>query len=56
VESTARFPPTVGVYAHSGLLVMMAMVMMAVVMMAMMMASVIVIIVLEALRQVGWLC
>jgi len=38
---------------HSELMVMMAMVMMAIVMM---MVSVVVIIVPEALRQVGWLC
>jgi len=38
-----------------GLMVMMAMVMMAMVMMAMVMVSVMVIIVPEALRQVGWL-
>jgi len=40
------------------MMVMMAMVMMAIVMMAivMMMVSVVVIIVPEALRQVGWLC
>jgi len=41
--------------AHSGLMVMMAMVMMAMLMMAMVMVSVMVIIVPEALRQVGWL-
>jgi len=39
-----------------GLMVMMAMVMMAMVMMAMVMVSVIVIIVPEALREVGCLC
>jgi len=38
-----------------GLMVMMAMVMMAMVMTAMVMVSVMVIIVPEALRQVGWL-
>jgi len=38
------------------LLVIMAMVMLAMVIMAMVMVSVMVIIVPEALRQVGWLC
>ena len=60
------FPTDCGcMCAHSELMVMMAMVMvmMAMVMMAMvmmaivmMMVSVVVIIVPEALRQVGWLC
>jgi len=39
-----------------GLMVMMAMVMMVMVMTTMVMVSVMVIIVPEALRQVGWLC